>query len=98
MSLRLVRMLVKVIPAVLLFAQSTTKQFWLEWYHMEVDVVKQENLGYMEKSISLKSGFGQVTPYSFDLKQKIIFKILKFFASQLFLLFQIQFKNTIRYK
>ena len=42
-------MLVKVILAVLLFAQSTTKQLWLELYHMEVDVVKQENLGYMEK-------------------------------------------------
>ena len=46
------KMLVKVILAVLLFAQSTTKQFWLELYHTEVDVVKQENQEYMEKSIS----------------------------------------------
>ena len=62
-------MLVKVILAVLSFAQLTTKQFWLELYHMEVDVVKQENLEYMEKSISLKSGFGQVMPYSYDLNE-----------------------------
>ena len=61
----LVKMLVKVILVVLLFVQLTTKQFWLELYHTEVDVVKQENLESMEKSISFrkKTGFGQVKTY-----------------------------------
>ena len=60
----LVRMLVKVILVDLLFAQLTTKQFWLELYHTEVDVVKQENQEYMEKSISSKIGFEKVNTYS----------------------------------
>ena len=60
MWLRQVKMLVKVILVVLSFVQSTTKQFWLELYHMEVDVVKQENQEYMEKSITSKIGFRKV--------------------------------------
>ena len=64
MSPLLVRMLVKVILVDLLFAQLTTKQFWLELYHTEVDVVKQENQEYTEKSISSKIGFEKVDTYS----------------------------------
>ena len=60
MWLLLVKMHVKVILVVLLFVQLTIRQFWLELFRMEVDVAKQENQEFMEKSISLKNGFEQV--------------------------------------
>ena len=68
-SLPLVKMLVKVTLAVLWFAQLTTKQFWLELYHTEVDVVKQENQEYTERSITLQIGFGQVNLFLFGPKK-----------------------------
>ena len=61
MWLLLVKMHVKVILVVLLFVQLTIRQFWLELFRMEVDVAKQENQEFMEKSISSKNGFEQVT-------------------------------------
>ena len=57
MSQHLVKMRVKVIPAVLLFVILTNKLYWLELYRMEVDVVKQENQASMEMLISSNIGF-----------------------------------------
>ena len=60
LSQLLVKMHVKVIPAVHSFAPSMTKQFWLELFHMEVDVAKKENLVSTQKSIIYEIGFNQV--------------------------------------
>ena len=85
----LVKMLVKVIQVDLWFARLMTKQFWLEWFLTEKDVVKQVIQEFMQKSIISKIGFNQVN------FSNIIFLFLtlkiQFLQNQLLFFCRIQF-------